>query len=92
MRYVIILLFDLLRYYNVCKVSQVFAHLFHLINFIFTPLSSFYPSRGTASKRQMEDNLNFSQKSVDFHALSTATLDCMDGLELKKGECSLFGA
>eukprot|EP01034_Spumella_vulgaris_P028050 gene28050-34847_t len=46
--------------------------------------------RGTASKRQMEDNLNFTQKAVDFSELSTDTLDQMDGLSIRKEESDEF--
>jgi len=39
--------------------------------------------RGTASKRQMEDNLRYTQRAVVFSALTTATLDGLDGLSIK---------
>ena len=41
--------------------------------------------RGTASKRQMEVNLDMAFKEVDFTKLTTATLDNLDGLSIKNG-------
>ncbi len=39
--------------------------------------------RGTASKKQMEDNLNYGKKAVDFNDLSIPALDHIDGLRIK---------
>ena len=38
--------------------------------------------RGTASKKQMESNLNYAQKFVDFENLTLTSLDCLDGLHI----------
>jgi hypothetical protein len=41
--------------------------------------------RGTASKRQMEDNLNYRKKQVDFNKLEHLyAVDMMDGLNIKE--------
>jgi hypothetical protein len=42
--------------------------------------------RGTASKKQMEGNLNYQHVEVDFFKLHTTTLDLLDGLNKGKGE------
>lgn len=39
--------------------------------------------RGTASKKQMEDNLNYSRLPIDFHDLAIPALDHVDGLNFK---------
>jgi hypothetical protein len=48
--------------------------------------------RGTASKRQMEDNLNYRKKQVDFYRLEPLyAVDMMDGLNIKEtGNLLLF--
>jgi hypothetical protein len=44
--------------------------------------------RGTASKRQMEDNMNYSQRSVDFHNLDIPSLDHLDRLNIPASDPS----
>jgi hypothetical protein len=41
--------------------------------------------RGTASKKQMEDNMNYKKKKVNFHNLEKLyAIDMMDGLNFKE--------
>ena len=46
-------------------------------------LSVYYLIRGTASKKQMEANLKYTQRAIVFGNLTTATLDHLDGLAIK---------
>lgn len=54
---------------------------------LLTPLRLLSPSafanRGTASKRQMEANLKYTQRAISFGDLTTSTLDHLDGLTIK---------
>ena len=38
----------------------------------------------------MEDNLNFAQRSIDFHNLNTDVLDQLDGLTIKPDEAAKY--
>ena len=38
----------------------------------------------------MEDNLNFTQRSIDFHNLNTDVLDQLDGLTIKADETQKY--
>lgn len=38
----------------------------------------------------MEDNLNFAQRSIDFHNLNTDVLDQLDGLNIKADEAAKY--
>ena len=40
---------------------------------------------GTSSKRQMEDNLNYKQKYIDFFAEKLTAVDNFDGLSINNG-------
>jgi hypothetical protein len=40
---------------------------------------------GTASKKQMEANMKYTQRAVVFATLTTSTLDHLDGLTIKPG-------
>ena len=42
--------------------------------------------RGTASKLQMDDNLNYTLRPCDFGSWNTATLDALDGLSVPSGK------
>lgn len=46
--------------------------------------------RGTASKRQMEDNMNYTQRPVDFHTLDIPSLDHLDRLTVPPQGKTLF--
>ena len=46
-----------------------------------------YHHRGTASKRQMENNLKYAQRAIDFHSLKTEHVDAIDGLTINHGQC-----
>lgn len=38
----------------------------------------------------MEDNLNFNQRSIDFHNLNTDVLDQLDGLNIRADEAAKY--